>query len=92
MIGTAQHEAILRGWYSPRDVAGLLMLETAVMNPFLGVFFRWGHEAIVFTVADKAVNLCVQLTACHARWLTKAWTVRCMFGMCGARTAVVLLP
>jgi hypothetical protein len=59
VIGSAEQEAVIRGLFSGRQVAVLLALETVVMNPFLGVFFSWGHEAIVFTQADKAVNLCV---------------------------------
>ncbi len=43
----------------PRDVAVLVALETVVMNPFLGVFFSFRHETVVFSQADKAVNLCV---------------------------------
>ena len=37
----------------------LVALETVVMNPFLGVFFSFRHETVVFSQADKAVNLCV---------------------------------
>jgi hypothetical protein len=40
-------------------VAVLVALETLVMNPFLGVFFSFRHETVVFSQADKAVNLCV---------------------------------
>jgi hypothetical protein len=54
-----EHEAILRGLFMPREVAVLVALETAVMNPFLGVFFSFRHETVVFSQADKAVNLCV---------------------------------
>jgi hypothetical protein len=45
--------------FTPRDVAVLVALETVVMNPFLGVFFGFRHETVVFSQADKAVNLCV---------------------------------
>ncbi len=45
--------------FTPRDVAVLVALETVVMNPFLGVFFSFRHETVVFSQADKAVNLCV---------------------------------
>jgi hypothetical protein len=61
VIGSAEHEAILRGLFSHWQVAALVALETVVLNPFLGVFFSWDHEAVVFTRADKAVNLCVTL-------------------------------
>jgi hypothetical protein len=40
-------------------VAVLVALEAVVMNPFLGVFFSFRHETVVFSQADKAVNLCV---------------------------------
>ena len=49
----------MRGLFIPRDVAVLVALETVVMNPFLGVFFSFRHETVVFSQADKAVNLCV---------------------------------
>jgi len=45
--------------FTPRDVAVLVALEAVVMNPFLGVFFSFRHETVVFSQADKAVNLCV---------------------------------
>jgi hypothetical protein len=53
----------LRGLFTPRDVAVLVALETVVMNPFLGVFFSFRHETVVFSQADKAVNLCVVVLA-----------------------------
>ncbi len=33
------------------------------MNPFLSMFFRWTHDRIVFTTADKAYLLYAGIVA-----------------------------
>jgi hypothetical protein len=49
---------VLLGWLPPRAVATLLTLDVLATNPFLALFFRWGHEAVVFGQADKTLFLC----------------------------------
>ena len=50
-------EAFLRNWLPPRDVATLLALHFLTTNSFLALAFRWSHEHVVFTQADKAFML-----------------------------------
>lgn len=50
-------EAILRGWLTPRAVTLLLFTSVLTSNSFVGLLFRWAHEHLVFTQADKAFLL-----------------------------------
>jgi len=50
-------EAIFRGWLSFPKVAFIIFLQIVTSNPFLSFFFRWSHQAIVYTQADKAMVL-----------------------------------
>eukprot|EP00750_Incisomonas_marina_P010853 INCI16312.9.p1 GENE.INCI16312.9~~INCI16312.9.p1 ORF type:complete len:1916 (+),score=402.72 INCI16312.9:439-6186(+) len=57
VLGADEQMAILRGWLSAGQVAGLVFLQVLTVNPFIALFFRWSHERIVFTQADKAFIL-----------------------------------
>ena len=50
-------EAIFRGRLSFPKVAFIIFLQIVTSNPFLSFFFRWSHQAIVYTQADKAMVL-----------------------------------
>ena len=50
-------EAVLRGWLAPRVVAMLFFTTVSTSNSFVGLLFRWAHEHLVFTQADKAFLL-----------------------------------
>ena len=56
-MGSREYEAILRRWLRGLAVPKVLLLEVVTNNPFLGFFFRWGHEAMVFSRSDRAINL-----------------------------------
>ena len=57
VIRSIEYEAILRGWLLMDQVTSLLTLDIVTTNPFLALLFRWSHEHIVFTQADKAIGL-----------------------------------
>ena len=59
VVGSDEYEAILRGSLSAGQVAKMVLLDVTTRSPFLGLFFRWSHEAIVFTAVDKASILYV---------------------------------
>ena len=56
VMGSLEYEGLLRRWIVGAHAAKLLVLELMTTNAFLGLFFRWEHEAIVFGTADKAVT------------------------------------
>lgn len=57
VIGSLEMEAIFRGRLSFPKVAFIIFLQIVTSNPFLSFFFRWSHQAIVYTQADKAMVL-----------------------------------
>eukprot|EP00750_Incisomonas_marina_P005736 INCI14106.1.p1 GENE.INCI14106.1~~INCI14106.1.p1 ORF type:complete len:1091 (-),score=238.03 INCI14106.1:1586-4858(-) len=57
VIGGDEFEAILRGWLPGCTVLGMVFLQILSVSPYLALFFRWTHENIVFTAADKAYVL-----------------------------------
>jgi len=61
VLGGDEFEAILRGWVRGGQVLGLVFLQILAVNPFIGLFFRWSHETIVFTASDKAFILYASL-------------------------------
>ena len=59
VIGANEREAIIHGWLTFGAVTRLIFLNAVTLNPFLGIFFRWSHEAVVFTQVTIAVTVCV---------------------------------
>jgi len=57
VIRGTEFEAILRGWLPAKSVASLMSLSVLSSNTFLSLLFRWAHEFVVFTQADKAFTL-----------------------------------
>eukprot|EP00750_Incisomonas_marina_P021517 INCI449.2.p1 GENE.INCI449.2~~INCI449.2.p1 ORF type:complete len:3169 (+),score=588.56 INCI449.2:893-9508(+) len=57
VVRSLEFEAIIRGWLPKRQVLGLVALDILTGNTFLTLLFRWSHEHVVYTQADKAFML-----------------------------------
>ena len=56
-MGSAEYEAVLRGWVTGFAAVKLVVFELLTSNAILGLLFSWDHEEVVFGRADKAVTL-----------------------------------